>query len=175
MGSDVKISVVCEYAEIAEIAALADEVWHEHYEGLLSKGQIDYMVERFQSEKAIVEAITKDQYTYYALCDTGQLIGYCAVQPREEDHSLFLSKFYLHSDYRGRRLSRLVLAMLTERCIIDGLRSIWLTVNKGNTGAVEVYQRLGFVIEREEVTDIGNGYVMDDYVMRIPVKARVAY
>ena len=41
MESDVRISVVREYAEIAEIAALADEVWHEHYGGLLSKGQID--------------------------------------------------------------------------------------------------------------------------------------
>ncbi len=169
MESEVRISVVQEYSEIAEIAALADEVWHEHYSNLLSKGQIDYMVEKFQSEKAIVEAIAKDSYTYYAIRDAGQIIGYCAAQPCEKDHSLFLSKLYIHADYRGKRISRLVMAMLSERCITDGYHSIWLTVNKGNKTSIEIYRKLGFTIEREQVTDIGNGYVMDDYVMRYPV------
>ena len=171
MESDVRISVVREYAEIAEIAALADEVWHEHYGGLLSKGQIDYMVGLFQSEKAIAKSIAENHYTYYAIRDVGLLVGYCGVQPNEEDHTLFLSKLYLRADYRGRRISRLVLAMLYERCITEGYNSIWLTVNKGNTNSIDAYRKLGFSIEREEVTDIGNGYVMDDYIMRCPVRA----
>ena len=107
MESDVKISVANEYAEIADIAALADEIWHEHYASLLTKGQIDYMVEKFQSEKAIAHAIAEENYTYYIMKDAGQIVGYCAVQPTEANHSLFLSKLYLHKDYRGRRLTRL--------------------------------------------------------------------
>ena len=171
MESDVKISVANEYAEIADIAALADEIWHEHYASLLTKGQIDYMVEKFQSEKAIAHAIAEENYTYYIMKDAGQIVGYCAVQPTEANHSLFLSKLYLHKDYRGRRLTRLIMAMLAERCFSDKLGSIWLTVNKGNTSSIDVYRKLGFQIEREQVSNIGNGYVMDDYIMRCPIHA----
>lgn len=35
------------------MAALAKEIWGEHYRGLLTPGQITYMVDRFQSEEAI--------------------------------------------------------------------------------------------------------------------------
>jgi hypothetical protein len=39
-----------------------------------------------------------------------------------------------------------------------------LNVNKYNS-AQDFYKKLGFCIDYEEVIDIGNGYVMDDYVM----------
>ena len=45
-----------------------------------------------------------------------------------------------------------------------GLPKIRLNVNKYNF-AIDVYKRLGFVTVADEVNDIGNGYVMDDYVM----------
>lgn len=41
---------------------------------------------------------------------------------------------------------------------------VWLTVNKHNDPAIEVYRHWEMKIIRSEVTDIGNGYVMDDYV-----------
>ena len=168
--SDVQISVVRGYAEIAEISALADEVWHEHYASILSKEQVDYMVDQFQSMEAIADAIADHNYTSYAVRDAGLLIGYCAAQPQEKTKSLFLSKIYLLKDYRGRRLSRLILAMLCERCISEGLTSIWLTVNRHNLDSIAIYEKLGFQKEREIVTDIGSGFVMDDYVMRYNIQ-----
>jgi hypothetical protein len=33
-----------------------------------------------------------------------------------------------------------------------------------------VYEHLGFVKVREEVADIGNGYVMDDYILEYEIK-----
>ena len=39
-----------------------------------------------------------------------------------------------------------------------------LNVNKNNP-AIHFYKKLDFVISRQEVIDIGNGFVMDDYVM----------
>ena len=38
-------------------------------------------------------------------------------------------------------------------------------MNKHNAGAIAAYRRLGFAMREEVVVDIGNGYVMDDYVM----------
>ena len=168
MNSEIRIFLVQDRSEIDEIASLANEIWHEHYGKLLSSGQIDYMIEKFQSADPITKAIADEGYTYYIIRDGEEAVGYTAVQSKE-DGSLFLSKLYLRADHRGRKISRLVLAMLTERCLAEGYSSIWLTVNRGNLGSIAAYKKLGFVIEREVDADIGRGYVMDDYVMRYTI------
>ena len=50
------------------------------------------------------------------------------------------------------------------------LNKIWLTCNRNNTSSLEVYKHLGFEVVREEVADIGNGFVMDDYILEYEVK-----
>jgi ribosomal protein S18 acetylase RimI-like enzyme len=43
---------------------------------------------------------------------------------------------------------------------------LFLNVNKDNP-AIEFYKRFGLEITSSEVIEIGQGYVMDDYVMAI--------
>ena len=38
-------------ADIRALAALATEIWHEYFTAIISKEQIDYMVEKFQIPK----------------------------------------------------------------------------------------------------------------------------
>lgn len=40
-------------ADIRALAALATEIWHEYFTAIISKEQIDYMVEKFQSYPAL--------------------------------------------------------------------------------------------------------------------------
>ena len=51
--------------KIKQLAGLAKEIWNEHYIKILSQEQIDYMLEKFQSENAIKEQISNDGYNYY--------------------------------------------------------------------------------------------------------------
>ena len=44
------------------------------------------------------------------------------------------------------------------------LSKITLTVNKYNLPAICIYEKVGFNRVDSIETDIGNGYVMDDYV-----------
>ena len=59
-----------------------------------------------------------------------------------------------------------------ELCKKNNLDKIWLTCNRYNVNTLEVYRHWGFETVREEATDIGNGFVMDDYIMeyRIPAE-----
>jgi ribosomal protein S18 acetylase RimI-like enzyme len=50
--------------------------------------------------------------------------------------------------------------------------SIELNVNKYNPARL-FYEKKGFSIMREEVIDIGSGYVMDDYVMHKTINSAV--
>ena len=151
---------------IKELADFAEGIWHEHYDPLLGEAQVTYMVDMFQSEKAI-----KDQfehgYNYYMVCtEEGENAGFMGYYLREKD--LYLSKFYLHKDYRGKGISKDMMAFMKERTKEAGFTSFELNVNKYND-AVKAYEKLGLKRVSEEVIDIGEGYVMDDYVYRCEV------
>jgi ribosomal protein S18 acetylase RimI-like enzyme len=59
--------------------------------------------------------------------------------------------------------------ILKELIALQG-SSLELNVNKYNP-TLGFYKKIGFSIISEEVIDIGNGYVMDDYIMEMsPLK-----
>ena len=75
----------------------------------------------------------------------------------------------IDSDYRGLGLARRALSMLKVYCAANQLDHIWLTVNKNNANSIAAYYRMGFEKECDLVSDIGGGYVMDDYKMSLAV------
>lgn len=72
---------------------------------------------------------------------------------------------YLKHSHRGRGLGRALLELIEEDCASRRIRTLWLTVNKDNVGPIAFYERSGFLIDDAMVTDIGNGFAMDDYQM----------
>ena len=158
------IEKVNNFSELREIAVLAEKIWHECFVGIISAGQIDYMVEKFQSFSAMKNQIENQDYYYMSVRNDGTLCGYIGVKP-ENDDRFFLSKLYLHESARGMGIASLMLAKVFEEARNAGKKSVYLTVNKYNSHAVEVYRKTGFVITDSVVTDIGNSYVMDDYIM----------
>ncbi len=59
---------------------------------------------------------------------------------------------------------------IEQQALAFGDKALFLNVNKYNS-AIHFYQKTGFVIAKEEVIDIGNGFVMDDYVMEKTFKS----
>ena len=141
-----------------EIAAL----WHSAYDGLLGEAQVDYMTEKFQSAEAMRGQVERENYLYFRIRRGGETIGYCALKP--EGDRLFLSKLYLSEENRNKGLGQRALEEVAEAARRLGLRAVYLTVNKGNARAIRAYERFGFVRTGADVTDIGGGYVMDDYI-----------
>ena len=150
--------------EIAQTAKTAEEVWTEYYTPLLGEAQVSYMVKNFQSEQAITEQIASG-YTYFLLESAGDIVGYVGIQPQEE--YLFLSKLYVKQAFRGKGFASKALSQVKEVAKECGLSRIRLTVNKGNANSIAVYENWGFRTVDSVVTDIGEGFVMDDYVMEL--------
>lgn len=162
-----KMLVLARPEEHAELAQLIDRLWHSAYDGLLGPDQVAYMTQKFQSVPAIEEQIRSDNYLYFFLEKEGARIGYCALRPEKE--KLFLSKLYLVDELRGRGVGQLALAEVADAARRMGLSAVYLTVNKGNARAVRAYEKFGFVRTDSTVTDIGGGYVMDDYIYEYAV------
>ena len=76
-----------------------------------------------------------------------------------------LGQLYVLASHRGLGLGKFMLGHVESRARELGCRSLWLQVNKRNTGAVGFYTAAGFEVVREAVFEIGGGFVMDDYVM----------
>ncbi len=148
--------------QITRMSALASAIIKEYYDPLLGEAQNDYMIEMFQSEHAIRDQLLHG-YRYFFVRANGEDIGFLAFYPRGD--ALYLSKWYLRADMRGRGFARFMLDFLRGQGRQLGLRAIELNVNKYNK-TVAVYEKLGFVRARSEKNDIGSGYFMDDYVYR---------
>lgn len=144
------------------ISELAKEIWNEHYISILKKEQIDYMTDKFQSERAVFNQITNEGYEYYILYDNSPL-GYISI--KKENGRLFLSKFYILKGKRNKGYGRYVFEFVSEYCLKYNLKSIYLTVNKENKSSIEVYNHFGFKIVDKKKADIGNGFYMDDFIM----------
>lgn len=151
--------------QLARLADLASAIWHEYFAPLLSAEQIDYMVQQYQSLEALTRAVRQEDYTYFLGYEGEELVGYCGVKP--DGDRLFLSKLYLRSDMRGKHLSTLLLNRAVELAKKESKRAIYLTCNKYNTHSLDVYHAKGFRDIDAVVTDIGHGFVMDDYILQL--------
>ena len=163
--NQLSIVLVTSAEQIEVVAALATEIWHEHFATILTLDQIDYMVEKFQSVLAMTNQIKTLGYQYYSIMISGIIIGYCGIKDEEEEKSLFLSKLYIHKNYRGHGYANLAFSFMLERCKDMGYQKIWLTVNRFNENVIKIYEKKGFIKVRTQVMDIGAGFVMDDYIM----------
>lgn len=154
--------------DIRKMAGMASVIWHEAFAGIITVGQIGYMLEKFQSYHAMKDQMENHNYRYFIMSVDGREAGYCGVQPCD-DNSLYLSKMYLLHSARGKGLFKAMADRLVEICRELGLGSIWLTVNKNNGRAIAAYEKYGFKNIKSIVTDIGNGFVMDDYVFELKI------
>ncbi|HSB33306.1 MAG TPA: GNAT family N-acetyltransferase [Nitrospirota bacterium] len=155
------VEVSTEY-QIEIVESLAREIWTEHYIPIIGREQVDYMLARFQSRRAIGEQI-RTGIAYFLIKEDDAHIGYMAVQPKGRE--LFLSKIYVKSSRRGLGYGRKAVQFAEKVARDLGLDKIVLTVNKNNVNSIKAYEKIGFTNTGSVVQDIGSGFVMDDYRM----------
>jgi ribosomal protein S18 acetylase RimI-like enzyme len=144
-------------------ASLAREIWQAHYVPIIGQAQVDYMLERYQTPEAIRAQINGGD-VYYLISDAqGQPIGYVCL--RVQDKELFLNRIYVHQPSRRKKAGKKTMDFVQGLARSHECSKIWLTVNKQNTGSIKFYKHCGFAITRAVVQEIGQGFVMDDYVM----------
>ncbi len=156
-----------EIKNIKSLAKLASQIWHEYWTEILTSEQIDYMVEKFQSENAITSQYKNEKYTYYFITKDNENIGYFGISEKQD--YLFLSKLYIMKNFRHKGIGKEVFEKIKEIAKERSYKSIQLTVNKYNKNTITAYDKWGFKTIDSVVTDIGEGFVMDDYIMEYNV------
>ncbi len=150
--------------QINTAAQLAHTIWNQHYLPIIGQEQVDYMLEKFQSAEAIARQIDNG-YNYFLIYHNGLPCGYLSLVPNTTEQKMMLSKIYVDSDHRGLQLGKQLMDFAITEARKLHFKTLWLTVNKYNTNSIEWYKKQGFTIKKELKIDIGNGFVMDDYLM----------
>lgn len=144
------------------IADLATVIWREYYTPIIGSDQVAYMLEKFQSTDAIKQQIV-DGYSYVIFYFDMNPVGYLSFTRKQA--SIFLSKIYVLKFFRGQGVGRFAMDFIESKALDLKSSKITLTVNKNNADSIKAYEKMGFEKIKSIVTDIGGGFVMDDYEM----------
>lgn len=150
--------------EVTALFEVVQEIWQEVFTPIIGEKQVAYMLKNYQSIEMIQSEI--DNGAHYFLLYLDELpVGYTAYEETEEQ--IYISKLYLSSSLRGKGLSSDIFNWYEE---IGKGKTLHLNVNQGNKLAISVYEHRGFTRVGERYVDIGEGYVMDDYIYEKEIK-----
>ncbi|WP_019989231.1 GNAT family N-acetyltransferase [Rudanella lutea] len=171
-------------SDFPTIEHIARQTWPVTFGEILSADQIEYMLGWMYSQASLTEQVDQKGHVFLiAQTDTGEPVGYVSYELNygQSDPSGGVSpnelpsvpappvitkihKLYLLPQTQGQGLGRLLIEEVGRRAQAAGNTALALNVNRQNR-AVQFYERLGFSIAKTEDIDIGNGFLMQDYVM----------
>ena len=144
--------------DIPELRTLVFQVWPQTYESMLELMYSEPSLQRQMEEGA----------RFIFVDDDGKSVGYASYQ--EIEPGIFkLHKLYVLPSQQGKGTGRFMVDYIIEQARQLGGNTLQLQVNRKNK-ARDFYERIGFTVTGEFDFDIGNGFVMDDYVMEKKIK-----
>lgn len=156
-------AVVADDAEA--VSAMAWDIWHRHYyPDILPLAAIRHLWERAYRKDQIAADIERGA-AYHWIEREEDRVGFVAWRQDPVEPRLWLSKLYVVPECHGMGFGAFALACAERAARDRALPEIRLYVFKKNLRAIRAYQRAGFHIAEKEISDAGNGFVYDDYVM----------
>jgi GNAT superfamily N-acetyltransferase len=152
--------------DLAMISGLARDIWQRHYPGIISREQIDFMLDiRYSPERLRHEAGKPGQRFLVARL-AGEPVGFASLSPAEDaPDEMVLRAFYLHPDHHGHGFGRRFMEQLVDEVRGSGYRLITLNVHRRNIKAINFYFKAGFVIRSSVDVPIGRGFELNDFIM----------
>ncbi len=143
--------------DINTIGFLAQQIWPGTYGAILPPEQLQYMLTLFYSPGALRRQILEDKHQFLIVEQGDEPIGFASWSLADEPGVIKLHKLYVLPGQQGKGLGRGILAFIFQD--IQGAQTLRLNVNRFNK-ARQFYERMGFIVTKEEDVPIGNGYFM---------------
>ena len=150
--------------DIPTIQNLAKESWKSAYANILEQKQLDYMLDLMYSKETLQSHFENPDYHYYLINEDEVFLGFIGFECHNESETTKLHRIYFLKEAQGKGLGKKALEFVKTETEKSGDKRLTLTVNKNNS-AKNFYESQGFKVYDEAIFDIGNGYVMDDYLM----------
>lgn len=161
--------IQCNKTQLEIVRDLAYKIWPDTYGQILSSAQLNYMLDNFYSIDSL-ELQFDNGHAFLFVEENGQYLGFASYETDcKEKGKTKLHKIYIMTNTQGKGVGKFLLSEVEERAKKAENNFLFLNVNKYNS-AISFYEKQGFVKVADEVIDIGQGYVMDDYIMEKEIK-----
>jgi GNAT superfamily N-acetyltransferase len=155
-------------SDIPLINRLAHVIWPFTYKEILSAAQLDYMLELIYGEASLKKQFNEG-HKFLILEENNEPVAFADYNLLKE--AVYkLNKIYVLQSQQGKGIGKLLIEDVIERVKAKHATALLLNVNRHNK-ARQFYERLGFTVISEEDIDIGEGYFMNDYIMRLDLDA----
>lgn len=153
-------------ADIPVIQKIAYATWPTAYGDIISKAQINYMLDMMYSAQALVAQMTMRQHRFLLAHADDVAVGFAAyeINANSEQRTTKLHKLYCDPGQQKCGVGAALVAAVEKTARAAEQHAIQLNVNKNNN-AIGFYKRHHFDVTEEVVVDIGQGFLMDDFVM----------
>lgn len=153
--------------QIPLIRKLAEELWPNAFASILTAKQISYMMEMMYSEESL-ETQMNEGHQYAIVSENKKDIGYVSYEINHNNSDKTkIHKLYLLSNKQRRGIGKIVLDYVVSEAKKSKNKALFLNVNKQNQRAINFYRKHHFILIKEEVISIGEGFVMDDFVFEL--------
>ncbi|MEK8179662.1 GNAT family N-acetyltransferase [Flavobacterium buctense] len=152
-------------ANFTDVRAIANEVWPKTYGSILSQAQLDYMMNMMYSVEALQLQSNEKNHHFILAKEDDISVGFASYEfEANATNKTKIHKIYVLSSQQGKGTGKTLLDFIAREARCQNNSAVFLNVNKYNS-AQHFYTKQGFEITEEIVIDIGQGYVMDDYIM----------
>lgn len=151
------------------IRSLADRIWPHTFRDILSEKQITYMMDMMYSVSSLEQQMDNGHH-YLLLRENDEYLGYLSYELNYKNSNLTkIHKIYILPSLQGKGLGRIFINAVKEIAMQNNNAGLSLNVNRYNK-AIEFYTRVGFNIVGSEDIDIGDGFLMEDYIMNLKIE-----
>lgn len=154
---------VCGPKDQWRIIMLASKIWKPAFRDILPPDRLDYLFGWMYATEKLEEQLADDSTCFYLLLYKGKDIGYAQLVFR--DGYAKLEKLYVDQVFQKKKLGLWFLNALKSKVTLRGIGVIQLQVNRANSRAIDFYRKFGFTTIASKDFDVGEGHVMDDFVM----------
>jgi GNAT superfamily N-acetyltransferase len=150
--------------ELHIINRLAHQTWPHAFENILTAAQVQYMLAWMYHPHTLLNQHRQGQ-RFLICAHHGADRGFAAIEHHWKDSRLSrVHKLYVLPQAQKTGTGSALMQHIEHLARQAGDQGLSLNVNRYNP-AVGFYEHLGFVRVASEDIDIGQGYLMEDYVM----------
>lgn len=152
-------------SDFKTIREIAYKTWPDTYGEILSKVQLDYMLEKFYSDATLTENFTYKNHHFLLAKENETCLGFASYEPNYLGERIVrLHKIYLLPETQGKGLGKLLISEIEKIARKLNQNGISLNVNRFNK-AYDFYTKMGFECIGEEDIELDFGYLMEDFKM----------
>ncbi|SBW10242.1 conserved hypothetical protein [uncultured Dysgonomonas sp.] len=150
---------------IYNIQVLSNVIWPATFSNILSQEQISYMMDMMYSTSSLEKQMNELHHHYLLAEEDGEYLGYLSYELNYKGTPITkIHKIYVLPSVQGKGVGRLFIDAVSKLALKNNNTLLSLNVNRYNK-AIDFYKRMGFDFFTSENIDIGNGFLMEDYVM----------